>query len=245
MDADRQANMVNWVRRKIHYGGMIDNPITIRPDDRFSSLQKNFVEHGWTFTSFPVVDENNKLLGLLTRDDMDFVEGKNPLIKELMKKRDIVVTCNQDTDSERAYQIMLETRVKKLPMVDKDDRVIGMYVWGDVKNDHRTRDSFSLDSEGHFLVGAAIGLGADDINRAELLVNVGCKVLVIDCSHGACKPAKLQIEALRKKFGEKVDIIVGNIASYESAVYLLEGEYIPDALKVGIGPGSICTTRRY
>jgi len=112
-----------------------------------------------------------------------------------------------------------------------------------MKQDHRKRDLFSLDSEGHFLVGAAIGLGADDLHRSELLVAAGCKVLVLDSSHGACKPAKEQIKKLREKFGNSVEIIVGNIASYESAMYLLDAEARPDSLKVGIGPGSICTTR--
>jgi IMP dehydrogenase len=93
------------------------------------------------------------------------------------------------------------------------------------------------------LVGAAIGLGKEDMHRADLLVQSGCKVLVLDSSHGACKPAKDQLMRLREKFGDTVEIIVGNIASYASATYLLEGEYRPDALKVGIGPGSICTTR--
>jgi len=92
-------------------------------------------------------------------------------------------------------------------------------------------------------VGAAIGLNADEMNRADLLVRNGCKVLVLDSSHGACRPAKEQIQRLRDKFGETIEIIVGNIASYDSALYLLEGSYRPDSLKVGIGPGSICTTR--
>jgi len=112
-----------------------------------------------------------------------------------------------------------------------------------VKQDQKKKDIFSLDDDGHFLVGAAIGLGKEDLTRADLLVASGCKVLVLDSSHGACKPAKDQIQKLREKFGNSVEIIAGNIASYESATYLLESEYRPDALKVGIGPGSICTTR--
>jgi len=112
-----------------------------------------------------------------------------------------------------------------------------------VKQDNRKKDFFSLDEEGHFLVGAAIGLGADEMRRVDLLIENKCKVLVLDTSHGACKPAKEQIERIRKKYGNSVEIIVGNIASYASAMYLLDSEYKPDALKVGIGPGSICTTR--
>jgi IMP dehydrogenase len=243
LDADTQAAMVNWVRRKIHYGGMIDKPITFKPDDRFSFLQKEMHAKGWTFTSFPVVSDEGKLLGLLTRDDMDFVEGTNPTLAELMKNRNQIITAIEGTTTETAYHLMKKEKVKKLPVVDKNDVLVGMYVWNDVKRDQKKRDSFSLDSEGHFLVGAAIGLGPDDMGRAELLVKNGCQVLVLDSSHGACKPALDQIARLREKFADRVEIIVGNIASYDSAMYLLDAQHKPDALKVGIGPGSICTTR--
>jgi len=243
LDATTQADMVRWVRRKIHYGGMIDRPITFRREDRYSHLQKEIKAKGWTFTSFPIVDDAGKLLGLLTRDEMDFVEGTNPTLGDIMKPRNLTITAPEGTDTEKAYQIMKESKVKKLPVVKEDDILIGMYVWNDVKQDKKKRDTFSLDDEGHFLVGAAIGLGPDDMHRIQLLVENKCKVLVLDSSHGACKPAKEQIKRIREKYGETVEIIAGNIASYESAKYLLEGDHRPDALKVGIGPGSICTTR--
>lgn len=243
LEATTQADMVRWVRRKIHYGGMIDRPITFRREDRYSHLQKEIKAKGWTFTSFPIVDGSGKLLGLLTRDEMDFVEGTNPTLGEIMKPRSLTITAPEATDTEKAYQIMKDSKVKKLPVVNADDSLIGMYVWNDVKQDKKKRDTFSLDDEGHFLVGAAIGLGPDDMHRIQLLVENKCKVLVLDSSHGACKPAKEQIKRIREKYGETVEIIAGNIASYESAKYLLEGDHRPDALKVGIGPGSICTTR--
>jgi IMP dehydrogenase len=244
LDPESQAFMVKWVRRKIHYGGMIDKPITFGPEDRISDLQREIRENGWTFTSFPIVDQQGILLGLLTRDEMEFTEGRNLKLADLMKPRAHTVTAPEGTDGEEAYKIMKEKRVKKLLVVDSQDKLKGMFVWNDVKQDQKKKELFSLDDDGHFLVGAAIGLGLDDVARAELLVSSGCKVLVLDSSHGACKPAKDQIERLRKKFGENVEIIAGNIASYDSAIYLLEGEYRPDALKVGIGPGSICTTRQ-
>jgi IMP dehydrogenase len=244
LDPESQAFMVKWVRRKIHYGGMIDKPITFKPEDRISDLQREIRENGWTFTSFPIVDESGKLLGLLTRDEMDFTEGRNVTLADIMKPRESIITAPAETDGEKAYKIMKEKRVKKLLVVDSQDKLKGMFVWNDVKQDQKKKDNFSLDDEGHFLVGAAIGLAKDDLTRAELLVQNGCKVLVLDSSHGACKPAKDQIQKLRERFGEKVEIIAGNIASYESAMYLLEGDFRPDALKVGIGPGSICTTRQ-
>jgi len=243
LDPESQAFMVKWVRRKIHYGGMIDKPITFSPDNRISDVQRNIRENGWTFTSFPIVDENGKLLGLLTRDDMDFTEGRNMKISEIMKSRSNTVTAPEGVDGEQAYTIMKEKRVKKLLIVDSNDKLKGLFVWNDVKQDQQKRELFSLDQDGHFLVGAAIGLGTEDIARAQLLVDSGCQVLVLDSSHGACKPAKDQITRLRESFGDTIEIIAGNIASYESAMYLLEGQHRPDAFKVGIGPGSICTTR--
>jgi IMP dehydrogenase len=243
LEAKTQADMIRWVRRKIHYGGMIDRPITFSPEDRYSLLQNEIKAKGWTFTSYPIVDQQGKLLGLLTRDEMDFVEGTNPKLSDIMKPRSMTITAAEGVQTEEAYQIMKERKVKKLPIVKPDDTLVGMYVWNDVKQDQKKRESFSLDDEGHFLVGAAIGLGSDEMTRVQLLVENKCKVMVLDSSHGACKPAKDQIKRIREKYGTTVEIIAGNIASYESAMYLLDSEYRPDALKVGIGPGSICTTR--
>lgn len=241
---EEQAEQCNWVRKKIHFGGMIDKPICFGPNTRYSSFQKDVAVAGWPFTSFPVVDENKKMLGLITRDRLEFVESsENPVLSEVMLSIDEIVTAPSTTNTEGAYKIMSKNKVKKLPVLDDKGTLIGLYVWNDVKNDQRKRDKFSLDDEGHFLVGAAIGVGPADLARADLLIENGCKVLVIDSSHGSCKPVKDQLKAIRKKHGDKVQIIAGNIASYASAKYLLTGDGKPDALKVGIGPGSICTTR--
>jgi len=118
-----------------------------------------------------------------------------------------------------------------------------MYVWGDVKRDIHKKQFFSLDKDGHFLVSAAVSFSPDDMTRVDRLVEAGCKVIVLDSSHGACTPAREQLSRIKSKYDQKVDVIVGNIASYQSAMYLLENQHKPDALKVGIGPGSICTTR--
>jgi len=243
LSMEEQAEQVKWVRRKIHSGGMIDKPIVFHTEDNVSKIQHMVALNEWHFTSFPIVDKNGHLVGLMTRDEMDFVEEGNPPVENLMKKIDTIVTCPKGTTSEQAYSIMKEKKVKKLPVVDKDGCLKGMYVWGDVKGDQNKRDLFSLDSDGHFLVGAAVSFAPEDMVRIDLLVESGCKVLVLDSSHGACRPALDQMVRIRAKYGNKIDIIVGNIASYDSAMYLLEGEAKPDALKVGIGPGSICTTR--
>jgi len=155
-----------------------------------------------------------------------------------------LVSADSNTTGAEAYAIMAKQKVKKLPVLDKNGILEGLYVWGDVKNDHRKRTSFSLDQEGHFLVGAAVGVGKEGMRRAQLLYEAGCKLMVIDSSHGACLAVKNMVKFIKEKYGSDVDVMAGNIASYASARYLLEGDAIPDALKVGIGPGSICTTRQ-
>jgi len=187
LEAAEQAAQLAWVRKKIHYGGMIDRPITFLPTDRFSYLQNQIATKGWTFTSFPIVDKDGKLLGLMTRDELEFVEGSNPSLSQLMKPLEKIVTAKEGTSSDDAYKIMQTQRVKKLPILTEGGLLKGMYVWNDVKQDQRKRDFFSLDNEGHFLVGAAISLGQEDMHRADLLVQSGCKVLVLDSSHGACQ----------------------------------------------------------
>lgn len=244
MDAKTQAAMVAWVRKKINYGGMISEPISFEAEQHVSDLEHAKMEHSYRFTSFPIVDEVGKLIGLVTRDELGFVEDSNPTLGEIMKTINQVVVAPEGTDGNQAYQIMAREKVKKLPVVSSTGELRGMYVWNDVKTDKEKRKNFSLDDCGHFLVGAAIGFGEEDFQRAIELVEIGgCKVLVLDSSHGACSPCRSQIKRLRERFGEGVQIIAGNIASYDSAMYLLTAEHKPDALKVGIGPGSICTTR--
>lgn len=244
LDPEEQASQLKWVRRKIHYGGMIDKPISFNPDDRYSDFQQRVAENQWPFTSFPVVDKDRKMLGLLTRDQFEFIQDSNPKLSEIMLDISKIVTTDDSCDTSRAFKIMSKHKVKKLPVLDADGKLLGLYVWNDVKSDQRKRERFSLDPDGHYLVGAAIGVGKADLDRATLLVDNGCKVLVMDSSHGSCKPCKDQLKAIKAKFGNKVEVIAGNIASYASAMYLLEGEGRPDGLKVGIGPGSICTTRQ-
>jgi IMP dehydrogenase len=242
LDAQDQAGMVRWVRRKIHYGGMIDRPITFSPSTRLSDVQCAIRERGFTFTSFPIVDEQQRLVGMLTRDEMDFVSGlEDPQLGEFMKPLDTLVHAPIGITTAQAFDVMRTRHVKKLPVLDAERKLKGMFVWSDIKKDHHKQDKFSLDEHGNFYVGAAIGVGPNDLERAARLIeDAHCPLLVIDSSHGACLPVLQQIAAIRTRFGDRVDIIAGNVASYESAMYLLNGldGHRPDGLKVGIGPGT-------
>lgn len=244
LSIEEQAEQIKWVRHKIHFGGMINKPITFHPSLRFSEFESKVSSNGWHFTSFPVVDEHKVMLGLITRDQMEFVGDENPTLREVMLPIEQIVTAPSGTVTTQAYEIMQKRKVKKLPVLGTGGELEGMYVWNDVKSDANKSARFSLDNDGHFLVGGAIGVGAEEVRRAEALVRVGCKLLVIDSSHGSCAPVKNMIASVRARWGNSVEIIAGNIASYKSAMYLLEADAKPDGLKVGIGPGSICTTRQ-
>ena len=236
---EEQVKQLMWVRRQVHNGGKIERPITFLDTDTVADLQHSIRISNWRFTSFPIVDITGILVGMVTKDELSFVDATNPTLKEIMKPIDHLVTAPESTDPDTAFGIMIEKRVKKLPLVDIDGKLLGMYVWADVRRDKETRSEFSLDRDGRLLVAGAVG--PTDYKRVDALITAGCQILVIDCSHGACKSVLDILSYIRKN---NVAVIAGNIASYDSARYLLESETPPDALKVGIGPGTICTTRR-
>jgi IMP dehydrogenase len=244
LDPSEQADMIQWVRNKIHDGGMIQKPVIYRQDQRLSELEQDRIKNGWTFNNIPILDDNDILVGMVSRNERQFAEGDNPTMKNLMKPLTETVFVKNKVEIMEAYKIMKEKRVKKLPVTDHDGKFIGMYTWKDVVQDENKMKTFSLDEEGHFIVGAAISVGTSDYERIDKLAAVGCKLLVIDTSHGACKPAIDTLNYIKTTYGDKIEVIIGNIASYDSAHYLLTQKCKPDALKVGIGSGSICTTRR-
>lgn len=244
LSPDEQAAQVDWVRKKIHYGGMIDKPVTFRDTDYYSTFESQCKAHNWQFSSFPIVDGNNKFVGLVTKEVLVFVESScNPQLKDVMLSIQQITVASSTINTEEAFQIMRKHKVKKLPVVDENGCLFGMYVWNDVSSDQQKRENYSLDTDGHFLVGAAIGVEAKEIDRAKKLVAAGCRVVVIDATAGNADGLKRQIINLRKEFGDKIDIIAGNIASYTSAIHLMAGEFKPDALKVGVGGGSTAITR--
>ena len=231
-----------WVRRQVHYGGKITLPTSFNQNNTVAELQRASSENGWSYTSFPIVDDASCLVGMITKDELEFVSGGNPELKAIMKPLGKLFVGDVNTDAEKAFEIMSTNKVKKLPLCDIAGCLNGMYVWADVRKNQETRSQFSLDTSGRLLVAAAVGPGLFERERIDKLVEVCCPILVVDCSHGACVEVVEQIQYIRQ-IAPKVDIIAGNVASYDSALYLLV-HACPDALKVGIGPGSICTTRR-
>lgn len=242
MTGSEQANMVKWVRNKIHFGGMVEDPIKFTTDARLSDLEREVKRNKLTFTNFPIINKDNKLVGMVSRNELEFVEDDNPALSDIMIPLDKLVKTTE-INKYTAYDLMKKTKVKKLPVIDNDNNFIGLYTWNDIRS-YGANDQFSLDDEGHFLVGAAVGIGETERLRVDKLMEVGCKLIVIDTSHGACVPVLEMLNYIKDKYKDLVEVIVGNIASKESAIWLMNNKYKPDGLRVGISVGSICTTRR-
>ena len=237
LSAAEQARQLSWVRLKVHSGGMIEKPITFCTEDQFSTVEEALREHRWSFSTFPVVNAHGHLAGILGRNEMAFassVGAANPRLVELMKPLSEIVHSGP-CSAQEAQAIMREKRVRKLPIVE-DGGLVGLYVWKDVCAALRDAEA-ALDEEGHYLVGAAISSAESDMARVDALMSAGCRILVLDSSHGASAEAVAQVKRIRKKYAH-VQIVVGNIASYNSARYILqETQGQVDALKIGIGPG--------
>lgn len=232
LSIDEQAAQVRHVKRTV--STMIEDPVTVSPSDTLAeallTMRRNDI------SGLPVV-ENERLVGILTARDVRFESDDRKLVRDLMTAN--VHTAPVDCDPEMARHLMHEHRVEKLPVVDADRKLRGLITIKDIEKNERHPNS-SKDARGHLLCAAAIGTGADADARAAALVHAGVDVLVIDTAHGHSRNVILAVERIRKRFTQ-VDIIAGNIATAAAVKALAEVGV--DAVKVGIGPGSICTTR--
>ncbi|MDA3906053.1 MAG: IMP dehydrogenase [Bacteroidales bacterium] len=233
MSIEMQAVEVRKVKRAEN--GMIIEPVIISSKALVSdalSLMNEFHIGG-----IPVVDKTNKLVGIVTNRDLRFERKLDRAIKEVMTKK--VVTVSEFTTFEKAADILQENKIEKLPVIDKDKKLIGLITYRDIIK-IKERPNACKDERGRLRVAAAIGIGSDNIERAEALVNAGVDALVLDTAHGHTKGVILTLKKIKETFPE-MEVVVGNIATGEAAKALVEAG--ADAVKVGIGPGSICTTR--
>jgi IMP dehydrogenase len=234
MTSEQQANEVRKVKRAEN--GMIIEPITIKKDGNVGdalALMKEYKIGG-----IPVVDDNGKLVGILTNRDLRFERDLLKKVSDAMTSENLITTT-EFTDFERAADILQEYKIEKLPVVDKDYRLIGLITYKDIIK-IKARPNACKDSMGRLRVAAATGVGPEAVLRARTLVDAGVDALVIDTAHGHSKGVVETLKMFKKEF-PKIDIIVGNIATAEAAIALAEAG--ADGIKVGIGPGSICTTR--
>ncbi len=234
MSIETQAQQVKIVKRAEN--GMIIDPITIGKNANVSDANK--IMQDFKIGGIPVVDKNKKLIGIVTNRDLRFEKTPGKLIEKIMTK-DGIVTTTQNTDLEKAAQILQKHKIEKLPVVDDNNKLIGLITYKDITK-AKDRPNSCKDSKGRLRVAAAVGVTADTFERIDALVKAGADAVVIDTAHGHSKGVIDTLKKAKKKYKD-IDIVVGNIATADAAIALANAG--ADGIKVGIGPGSICTTR--
>lgn len=235
MPIDIQARHVSQVKRAEN--AMILNPVTIDVESNVGDARK--IMNEYNIGGLPVVDSEKRLCGILTSRDMRFQDDASKPIREIMTPADKLVTADQNTKLDAAKDIFRKYRIEKLPVVDKDNKLVGLITYKDITKASVSPNSCK-DSNGRLRVAAAVGITGDSIERMEALVNAGADALVIDTAHGHTKSVNEVLKTARSKF-PNIDLVVGNVATAEAAKLLVKNG--ADGVKVGIGPGSICTTR--
>ncbi len=234
LDPEQQADGVERVKH--HLNGLISKPITFNVNQTLAEIQARRTQKGYSFSGFPILDDRKALVGILTSKDIRFAAGDSVRAGEIMTRE--VITADEQTDLRQAYEIMQKHKIGKLPLV-KDGRLTGLYSYTDVADlIENTRPLYNRDTQHRLRAGAAVGPG--DYIRAEALAAADVDVLVVDTAHGH-SAGVIEMTAWVKKNLPGIDVIAGNIATGEAALALRKAG--ADAVKVGIGPGSICTTR--
>ncbi|MEM7484668.1 MAG: IMP dehydrogenase [Bacteroidota bacterium] len=234
MTIEQQAIKVRKVKRA--ESGMIIDPVTLPLDSVVRDAKANMKEH--SIGGIPIVDEDKKLIGIVTNRDLRFEKNDDRPIAEVMTSENLV-TVGEGTSLSDAEVILQENKIEKLPVVNDQYVLVGLITFRDITK-LTQKPMANKDQYGRLRVAAAIGVTPDAVNRAGALVNSGVDAIVIDTAHGHTKGVVNILKEVKKSFPE-LEVIVGNIATGEAAKYLVEAG--ADAVKVGIGPGSICTTR--
>ena len=236
--AEEQAWHVERVKNAMN--GVSLNPIKVQVTATVAEVLEMCDEKGYDFRTFPVIDVNGKLVGMLTQNDINWCDGNLEIsVKEAMTSQ--LITGKPGIDLEEAYSLMQPRKVNVLPLVDDQGGVAGLYVASDIR---RARDKTALhnvDIHGQLRVGAAVDTGSEHVERALLLASKGVDVIVIDKSHGHSDPVIDMIKELKRQLPSTVDVVAGNISTRQAAIDLIEAG--ADGIKVGQGPGSICSTR--
>lgn len=234
MSIAEQARQVHAVKRAEN--GMIYDPVTIKRGSTVRDALAMMEEYH--IGGIPVVDDNKMLVGIVTNRDLRFERDPERKIDEVMTSENLVTT-SQSTNLEEAAEILQRHKIEKLPVVDNSGRLIGLVTYKDITK-AKDKPNACKDSLGRLRVAAGIGVTADSLERAAALVEAGVDAIVIDTAHGHSKGVVGVLRQVKEKFPQ-IDVVVGNIATGDAARYLVENG--ADGVKVGIGPGSICTTR--
>ena len=234
MSIEDQARQVAIVKRAEN--GMIYDPVTIRKGSKVSDALA--MMHDYHIGGIPVVDEENHLVGIVTNRDLRFERRLDKTIDEVMTHENLVTT-HQQTDLSAAAQILQEHKIEKLPVVDSENHLVGLITYKDITK-AKDKPMACKDEKGRLRVAAGVGVTVDTLERASALVAAGADAIVIDTAHGHSKGVIDKLCEVKAAFPH-IDIVVGNVATGAAARMLVENG--ADAVKVGIGPGSICTTR--
>jgi IMP dehydrogenase len=234
MSIEQQADQVRKVKRSEN--GLILDPITLTADATVGEAMRLMYEN--KIGGIPIVDANHKLIGILTNRDLRFEISKKLQVSEVMTKENLI-TAPEGTDLKKAELIFRKNKIEKLPVVNKQGKLIGLVTFGDIlklkNHPHAVKDSY-----GRLLVGAGVGITSDTMLRVDALQKAGVDIICLDSAHGHTKGVIDALKAIKKSF-KNIDVIAGNIATAAGALALANAG--ADAVKVGIGPGSICTTR--
>ncbi|AWB81313.1 IMP dehydrogenase [Corynebacterium yudongzhengii] len=235
LSMEEQAGQVEIVKRS--ESGMVTDPITARPDMTIAEVDELCAR--FRISGLPVVEPDGTLAGIITNRDMRFEPDTDRKVHEVMTKMPLVV-AKEGVTKPQALELLSANKVEKLPIVDDDGKLTGLITVKDFVKTEQYPNA-SKDSSGRLLVAAGIGTGEESYQRAGALVDAGVDVLVVDSAHAHNNRVLEMVSRVKKDFGDKVDVIGGNLATREAAQAMIEAG--ADGVKVGIGPGSICTTR--
>ncbi len=234
MTIDKQAEQVRKVKRS--ESGLIIDPVTLEASATIGDAQRLMREN--RIGGIPIIDKQGKLVGILTNRDLRFEEDMKRKVSEVMTKENLY-TAPEGTDLKKAEQLFKKTKVEKLPIINKQGKLVGLFTYSDIlklkSNPHAVKDAF-----GRLLVGAGVGITRDLLDRVAALQQVGVDVIALDSAHGHSRGVIEALKSVKKNF-KKVEVIAGNVGTAAGAKALAAAG--ADAVKVGIGPGSICTTR--
>lgn len=234
MTISEQAAQVNRVKRSEN--GMISDPVTLSKDHTLAQAKETMAKY--KISGLPVVDAENTLIGIITNRDVKYQENLEMKVEEIMTKEKLI-TSDKNTNLEKAKEILLKNRVEKLPIVDAENKLVGLITIKDIDNQLEYPNA-NKDQSGRLIVGAGVGVGEDTLERIEALVKAGVDIIGIDSAHGHSIGVLNKIKEIRQAYPD-LDIVGGNIVTAEAAKDLIEAG--ANVLKVGVGPGSICTTR--
>lgn len=234
MTIEEQAAQVNKVKRSEN--GMISAPVTLSKNHTLGEAKETMARY--KISGLPVVDEENNLIGIITNRDVKYQEDLSVKVEHLMTKENLI-TSHKDTNLEEAKKILLENRVEKLPIVDEKNKLVGLITIKDIDNQLEYPNA-NKDKNGRLIVGAGVGIGNDTMDRVKALVDAGVDIIAVDSAHGHSKGVLDKVREIRNAYPD-LDIVGGNIVTPEAAKDLIDAG--ANVLKVGVGPGSICTTR--